>query len=440
MKIARISVYQVDIPVPGGTYHLSGGRAFPALDSTLVKIETDAGLTGWGESCPFGSIYLEAHAAGVRAGLGELAPQLIGRDPTAVERLNEVMDAALPGHFHVKSALDLACWDIAGKAAGRPVCEIMGGRTEGAIDLVSSVSCEAPEVMVETVARFRAEGYRAHSAKLGTTVAEDRARIAAIQAAARPGEVYQLDVNRGWTVDTALRVLTGVAGDNLYLEQPCATLRECRAVRQRTGLPVMLDEIIVTPEDLLQAIRDEAIDGLNLKIARVGGLTKSRRLRDLCAEAGIALSIQETGGADLALAAVVQLSQSTPRRIMRSLWDPRELADVTLADGAPENADGRMEGRPGPRPRRHGARGRAWRPGRGLRRIAACLHSPKPPRSPSSSPAAGRSCRCATLRPASLTMWLCWASPRSFACRTTRPRARRPSPTSFAGTFSCFWP
>ena len=343
LEIACIAVYQVDLPVPGGAYHMSGGRSYPALDSTLVKIETNRGITGWGESCPFGPVYLPAHALGVRSGLAELAPHLIGSDPTAVERLNEVMDAALPGHLHAKSALDLAFWDIAGKLAERPVCEIMGGRTEGPIDLISSVSCETPEKMVAIVERFRAEGYRAHSLKVGTTVDEDLARIHAVQNASRPSEVYQIDVNRGWTLDTALRVLSQVKGTNLFIEQPCATYRECLALKRRIGLPLMLDEIVSTPEDLLKVIRDDAADALNLKVARVGGLTKARRLRDMAAESGLAMTIQDTGGADVAFAGVVQLAQSTPQRVLRSLWDPRELADVTLADGAPEAADGAVQ-------------------------------------------------------------------------------------------------
>lgn len=346
MKITRISVFEVELPVPGGAYHMSGGRAYPALDSTLVKLETDAGLDGWGESCPFGPVYLPAHALGVRAGIAELAPHLIGRDPTAVERLNEVLDAALPGHPHAKSALDLACWDIAGKAAGRPVCEIMGGRIEGPVELVSSVSCETPEIMVGIVERFRARGYRAHSLKVGTGVAEDLARIEAVLEAARPGETYHVDVNRGWSLDTALRVVGALAAgghDNLYIEQPCASYRECLELKRRCALPVMLDEIVATPEDLLRVVADGAADALNLKIARVGGLTKARRLRDIAAEAGIALSIQETGGAELAFAGVLQLAQSTPRKVLRSLWDPRELAGRRVADGAPEPADGRVE-------------------------------------------------------------------------------------------------
>jgi L-alanine-DL-glutamate epimerase-like enolase superfamily enzyme len=350
MRITRISVYRAELPVPGEGYRLSGGRIFRSLDSTLVALETDqGGHLGWGESCPFGSIYLPAHALGVRAGIAELAPHLLGLDPTRPERVNEVMDAVLPGHPHAKSAVDLACWDLFGKAVGRPVCDLLGGRTEGAIGLISSVSCEPPEAMAANVARFRAEGYRAHSIKVGSTPEEDLARIRAVLAERRPGEAFQVDVNRGWTPDTALRVLAGLGNADVVIEQPCATYRECRAVKAHTNLPVMLDEIVSDAETLLEVIRDDAADAFNLKIARVGGLTKGRHLRDICASAGLALSIQDTGGAEVAFAAIVHLAQSTPRRVLREVWDPRELSTLALADGAPEIADGAVSApeRPG---------------------------------------------------------------------------------------------
>src|SRR5215469_10042241 len=106
MKIARISVYQVDLPLTEGSYSWSGGKSIQAYDSTVVRIETDSGLAGYGEVAPLGPAYLPAYAAGVRAGLAELAPHLIGQDPTQLGRLNRVMDTSLKGHPYVKSAVD----------------------------------------------------------------------------------------------------------------------------------------------------------------------------------------------------------------------------------------------------------------------------------------------------------------------------------------------
>src|SRR5947199_1029230 len=128
MRITRIAAWQVDLPLHEGSYKWSGGKSVEVFDSTVVAVETDAGLTGVGEVCPLGPAYLPAYAAGVRAGLAELAPHLLGEDPTQLARLNRRMDAALKGHPYVKSALDMACWDLLGQAAGLPVCTLLGGR------------------------------------------------------------------------------------------------------------------------------------------------------------------------------------------------------------------------------------------------------------------------------------------------------------------------
>src|SRR5688572_31753185 len=128
MKITGIRAYRIDLPLHEGSYKWSGGNAVSVFDSTVVAVETDAGLTGWGEVCPLGPAYLPAYAAGARAGIAELAPRLIGEDPRQLDRLNLRMDALLKGHPYVKSAIDVACWDLLGQAARLPVHTLLGGR------------------------------------------------------------------------------------------------------------------------------------------------------------------------------------------------------------------------------------------------------------------------------------------------------------------------
>src|ERR1700733_14885317 len=135
MKITKILIYQVDLPLNEGSYNWSGGKSVSLFDSTVVRIETDAGFAGHGEACPLGPVYLPAYANGVRAGLAELTPHLIGADPTELGRINQIMDAHLKGHPYVKSPLDVACWDILGQAAGLPLCTLLGGRFGEAITL-----------------------------------------------------------------------------------------------------------------------------------------------------------------------------------------------------------------------------------------------------------------------------------------------------------------
>src|SRR5688572_18303468 len=108
MRITRITAYQVDLPLKEGSYKWSGGKAVNVFDSTVVFVETDTGLVGYGEACPLGPFYLPAYANGVRAGIKELGPHLIGHNPLELAKLNRRMDAALKGHAYVKSAIDMA--------------------------------------------------------------------------------------------------------------------------------------------------------------------------------------------------------------------------------------------------------------------------------------------------------------------------------------------
>lgn len=129
MKITRIEVYHLELPLTH-PYRLSGGRLlFERLDSTFVRVATDSGLAGWGEGCPWGSTYLPAFPGGIRAGIAELAPAVLGLDPRRTDVVNTAMDLALPGHGYVKSPIDQACWDILGKATGLPASELLGGDT-----------------------------------------------------------------------------------------------------------------------------------------------------------------------------------------------------------------------------------------------------------------------------------------------------------------------
>src|SRR2546421_1521444 len=160
MKITRIFAHRVELPLHEGSYKWSGGKSVSVFDSTIVGVEPDTGHVGYGEVCPLGPFYLPAYAEGVRAGLRELAPHLIGFDPRELAKLNHRMDAALKGHPYVKSGIDVACWDLLGQACGMPVCELMGGRYGPDFHLYRAISQESPDEMAARVAGYRAEGYR----------------------------------------------------------------------------------------------------------------------------------------------------------------------------------------------------------------------------------------------------------------------------------------
>src|SRR6185295_3516318 len=179
MKITAIRAYQIDLPLHEGSYKWSGGNAVSVFDSTIAAVDTDDGVTGWGEICPLGPAYLPAYAAGARTGIAELAPQLLGADPLALGELNERMDAALRGHPYVKSAIDMACWDILGQASGLSVATLMGGRYGEDFVLYRAISQDAPGAMADSVAGYRAEGYSRFQLKVGGDPDVDVARVRA---------------------------------------------------------------------------------------------------------------------------------------------------------------------------------------------------------------------------------------------------------------------
>lgn len=340
MKIVRIAVFGLTLPLRR-PYELQGGRLrFEELDSTFVRIDTDEGVSGWGEACPWGSTYLPAFPKGIHAGIEELAPALLGQDPRRTDVVNTVMDAALPGHPYVKSAIDIASWDILGKATGLPVCDLLGGRTPEDVTIQSSIPTDDPPEMLRTIERYHAMGYTIHSAKVGSHVAADIERIEYLAGRMPPGSSLTIDANRAWTPDQAIRVMRATEAVDAYFEQPCETYEECLQVRRYTRQPILLDEIIHTYADLVRAHHDQACEGIGLKPNRVGGLTKARRIRDFCIQMGLRLNIEDTGGTALADTAAVQLAQATPARYRRGTWFCHEMITVDPIIGGARNLGG----------------------------------------------------------------------------------------------------
>ena len=338
MRIAALELFTLDLPYSGGVYRLSGGREFPGFEASVVRIVADDGTEGWGESTPFGATYVAAHARGVGAGIEEMAPSLLGRDPRQVDRMADAMDRALTGHNHAKTAIDVACWDLLGKAVGLPVCELLGGSTGVPMPVISSIHAGDPEDMRARVADHRSRGYRGHSLKIGATEAEggpalDAERIAASLADRQPGEYFIADANGGLTPESVLRLLSLLPdGTDIVLEAPCATWRETLSLRSRCNVPIILDELVADDEDVVRLIASDAADGISLKISTAGGLTHGRRQRDLCRAAGITLSVQDTVGSTLAFAALAHLGQTVPPALLRCILDCRDMVTVSNAD------------------------------------------------------------------------------------------------------------
>ena len=342
MKIVRIFAHRVELPLREGTYKWSGGKSVSVFDSTIVGIETDSGLMGYGEVCPLGPFYLPAYAEGVRAGLRELGKHLIGFDPRELSKLNHRMDAALKGHPYVKSGIDIACWDILGQATGLPVCVLMGGRFGENVRLYRAISQESADEMARKVAGYKADGYTRFQLKVGGDPDTDIERIHAVRAMLDRSDRLVADANTGWTQHEAMRVVRAVREVDVYIEQPCLTYEECLAVRRHTDHPFVLDENIDNLDMLLRGKADLAMDVVNLKISKLGGLTKTKQARDLCVSMGIAMTLEDSWGGDITTAAIAHLAHSTPEEFRFTSTDFNSYVTVSTACGAPQRNNGFM--------------------------------------------------------------------------------------------------
>ena len=342
MKITEIKVYQVDLSLKEGRYNWSNGNFVEVFDSTIVEVMTDEGIAGYAECCPLGSAYLPSYALGVRSGLAELCPHLIGLDPLNIGEINRVMDAALRGHPYAKAPIDIACWDLLGLATGLPVYTLLGGAAQDDVVLYRAISQEAPEIMAKKIETYAAEGYTKFQLKVGGDANEDIDRIHATRDVLKPSDILVADANTGWTRHEAARVVGAISSLDVYVEQPCLTYEECMSIRRRTALPFVLDEVIDTPNTLVRGIAEDVMDVINLKISKVGGLTKAKLMRDLCIQHGIPMTIEDTWGGDITTAAIAHLARSTPAEFTFSATDFNSYGTVDIAKGAPSRINGRM--------------------------------------------------------------------------------------------------
>mmetsp|Transcript_8084 Transcript_8084/g.16782 ORF Transcript_8084/g.16782 Transcript_8084/m.16782 type:complete len:432 (-) Transcript_8084:367-1662(-) len=348
LRITRIMTYQADLGLHEGRYTWAGGKYVDVFDTTVVAVETnDPDITGYGENCPLGSNYLPMFAGGTRAGIEEMARHLVGADPTRLLDVNRRMDWLLSGHPNAKSAIDMACWDILGKKAQLPVCKFLGGRFGKDFKLYRAISQASPEAMAENVRQYCEEGYTKFQLKVGNKPHDDIRRIRAVRTVldaqtARAGENYPLlcNANTGLLMHEAMQVVNGVADLDVYIEMPCETYEECRSVRDHTNLPFVLDECIQDVGMMVRILADRAADVVNLKIGRLGGLTKARVVRDLCVSAGVPMNVEDTWGGDVTQAAIAALAHSTPPEMLFCATDFNSYGPDTIADTTAVRRDG----------------------------------------------------------------------------------------------------
>lgn len=348
MKVTGIILWSVDL-TSHETYYMAEGKTCDTVKTHVLCLDTDSGLKGWGEVCPIPH-YLPAFADGVPSAITEMAPEILGISPFGVDAPMRKLDEFLQGHLHAKSIVDMALWDLFGKATGQPLYTLLGGRTRADMPLYHSITCIAPDDMARIAREAYATGIRQFQAKLGADAdwEADAERLIKVREAVGAGPLVYGDWNCGATKLQATRTGRAVAHLDVMLEQPCKTLEDCAAVRHATGLPMKIDEGAYDPASLMHARELGVLDAVALKLSKFGGLSAMRRARDLTMHLGAEICAECTWGSDIVTAASLHFAASTARGALLNTCDLSSYVGPRIAPDCPTRKDGRIAPPTGP--------------------------------------------------------------------------------------------
>jgi len=218
----------------------------------------------------------------------------------------------------------------------------LGGLLSDKVKLFKMVSRDEPEVMAQKLLDYQAQGFRQFQMKVGADPDKDIERIMAVSSMLQPGNILAADANTGWQQHQALRVIKAIRDIDLYIEQPCPSYDECLHVRHHCHHPMILDECMSDIKTLITACQDGAMDVVNIKINRLGGLTKARQFKDLCINMGIVATIEDAWGGEIATAAIAHLAHATPDHFHFQSSAFHEYHNLEIATGGPQILDGYM--------------------------------------------------------------------------------------------------
>lgn len=319
MRVAELHIYQHDLPVKNGPYTMANALV-RALDTTLVRVISDTGLEGWGETCPVGPTYAEAHAKGARAALMEMAPGLIGAE-IAPLRLHRAMNGLLNGHNYAKAAIDIATHDLIGKATGLRVADLLGGVTAERVPSYYATGVGEPDEIAKLAAEKVAEGYPRLQIKVGGRPVEvDIAVIHKVWEAIRGRARLAVDGNRGWTTRDALRVSRECPDIPFIMEQPCNTLDDLRKIRAQLSHAIYMDENAVDLATVIHAAGTGLVDGFGMKVTRIGGLQPMAAFRDICEARSLPHTCDDSWGGDIIAAACTHIGATVQPRLLEGVW------------------------------------------------------------------------------------------------------------------------
>jgi len=319
VKITAINVYERILSMTSA-YNMSSSAVGDA-SSTIVELLTDSEHIGYGEICPTGPLPQPEHAGSIRADLELLAPVLVGLNPVLIGHVLAAMNSAMDGGVGAKSAIDIACWDLLGKATGHRVCDLLGGPLMDPVSTYHVIAIGTPDESASSANHLQNDGHTKLQLKAGGRRIEDDIRAAhAVASVIRPGVDLFVDANRGFSVEQAIQFSHACAGLRLNMEQPCHTYEACAAAKPSLVHPLLLDESAKDLATVAKAISSGVANGFGMKLTRVGGLSGMRAIRDLCLATNTPTSFDDSWGGDIIASACVHIGSTMPPALSRGAW------------------------------------------------------------------------------------------------------------------------
>lgn len=312
MKITRIETIPIRVPLNPELAIRSGrGGAHTVSPFLLVRVHTHEGVSGIGEASCTPRWSGEDQVTGAHLIRTYLEPLLVGEDPTNVERLTQKFRLAFAGNFFTKSAVEMALWDIAGKAANKPVYQLLGGKVREFVPTKWSISGVEPEKAAEIAKWAVAQGFNAMKVKVGIEPEGDVARVRAVREAVGPQIKLGVDANGGWSSEDAIKTIERLREFDIYFaEQPVSPedVAVMADVRGKIHVPVIADESVYTLQDATTLARLGAADVFSIYVGKAGGIGPAKKIADFAMKAGLKGTVGSNLELGVGSAAMVHLA------------------------------------------------------------------------------------------------------------------------------------
>lgn len=332
MGIQKIEVYCVTLKY-AEPFRIASGASTEARN-VAVKLTTDYDVIGWGESSPSKRVTGETVESVIEV-LDRLSPKLIRSCPLRIEHILDLMDRTVKRNPAAKAAVDMALFDVLGKTAKKPLYLLLGGyRTEVLTDFTLGI--KSPREMAEDASKAVGKGFKALKVKLGVDPAEDVERVRMIREAVGDAVQLRVDANQGWTISQAKDVLNKIDKFRIHFaEQPVRAddLKGLKEVRRDSPIPIMADESVHSPEDALRLIQAEAVDLINIKLMKCGGILNGRKIAEIAEAAGLPCMIGCMSESGIGIAAAAHLAAGVKNIRYADLDSDLMLRDKLLIEG-----------------------------------------------------------------------------------------------------------